>query len=29
MGNESRGVSEAMSYREKNVENDLWSDIER
>ena len=28
LGDESRGVSEAVSHREKNAENDLWSDIE-
>ena len=25
---ESRGVSEAVSCREKKAENDLWSDVE-
>ena len=25
---ESRGVSEAASHREKNAENDLWSDVD-
>ena len=28
LGDESRGVSEAVSHREENVENDLWSDGE-
>ena len=28
LDNESMAVSEAVSYRKKNVENDLWSDSE-
>ena len=28
LGNESGGVSEAVSHRDKNAENDLWTDVE-
>ena len=28
LGDESSGVSEAASHREKNAEHDLWSDVE-
>ena len=28
LDDESRGVSEAASHREKNAENDMWSDVE-
>ena len=28
LGNESRGVSEAVSHRDENAENDLYSDID-
>ena len=28
LGDESRGFSEAVTHREENVENDLWSDVE-
>ena len=28
VGNESRFISEAVNHREKNAENDLWSDVE-
>ena len=28
LGDESRAVSEAVTHREKNAENDLWSDVE-
>ena len=27
LGNESRGFSEAVSHREENAQNDLWSDV--
>ena len=29
LGDESRGVSENVTHREKNAKNDLWSDVER
>ena len=28
LGDESMGVSEAVSNRQENAENDLWSDVE-
>ena len=28
LGNESRGASDAVSHREENANNGLWSDIE-
>ena len=28
LGDESRSVSEAVSHREENAENDLWGDVE-